>query len=159
MPQQFYHIACLNETQANALQREFVTASIANTSGFKAVAVEDTYFPDWEITDVIAYSTATPLSAIQKLFDLSGYAQAPFIAIMPVFSSSGAILTSCRLYQFETQNDFLTNGWKIPAIDNNPIQPSKAPFVDVQEGASTISANGGLLYFYDTNFSQNTILS
>jgi len=159
MAEQFYHIACLTNTQANSLQRQFITASVANTSGFKAVAVEDTYFPDWQVTSVITPSTTTPLSAIQKLFDLSGYAQAPFIAIMPVFSSSGAKITSCRLYQFATQNDFLTNGWKVPAIDGNPIQPSKAPFVDVQQGASTVSANGGLLYFYDTNFSQNTILS
>lgn len=159
MAQQFYHIACLTQTQANLLQRQFVTASVGNASGFKAVAVEDTYFADWQVTGVITPATTTPLTAIQKLFDLSGYAQAPFIAIMPVFSSSGAKLTSCRLYQFETQNDFLNNGWKIPAIDNNPIQPSKAPFVDAQQGASTISANGGLLYFYDSNVSQNTILS
>jgi len=159
MAQQFYHIACLTNTQANSLQRQFVTASVANASGFKAVAVEDTYFPDWQVTNVITPGTTTPLSAIQKLFDLSGYAQAPFVAIMPVFSSSGAKITSCRLYQFETQNDFLVNGWKVPAIDGNPIQPSKAPFVDVQQGASTISANGGLLYFYDSGLSQNTILS
>ena len=159
MPQQFYHIACLDSTQANGLGRGFISASLQNTSGFKAVAIDDDFFPEWQIANVIAYGTATPLTAIQKLFDLSGYAQAPFVAIMPVFSSSGAKLTSCRLYQFEDQEEFFNNGWKIPAIDGNPIQPSKAPFADVQQGASTISANGGLLYFYDTNFSQNTILS
>jgi hypothetical protein len=159
MAQQFYHIACLDENQADSLGRGFISASLGNISGFKAVAIEDASFPEWQIANVITYGVATPLSAIQKLFDLSGYVQAPFVAIMPIFSSSGAKLTSCRLYQFEDQNDFLINGWKVPAIDGNPIQPSKAPFVDVAQGVSTISANGGLLYFYDTNFSQNSILS
>ena len=156
----FYHVASLDTVQANSLNRNFLTASTANASALKAVALEDSNFQEWVLTDVISERAAPPQQEIQKLFDLSGYPQPPFIAVMPVASSSlpGQRFTTCNLYQFENENEFKQFGWKIPAIDGNPIGIPGTTWNTIQEGATAISSNGGLLYYYDSLNSQNQIL-
>lgn len=157
----FYHVASLTSPQANALGGNFITASTQNASGFKAVALEDTYFNDWAGRSIISERAAPPQQEIQKLFDLSGYGTPPFVAIMPVASSSlpGQRYTTCNLYQFETENDFKVFGWKIPAIDGNPIAPAGTFWNTIAEGVTAISANGGVLYYYDLIGQNNLILS
>jgi len=157
----FYHIASLDTIQATSLNRNFITASTANASALKAVALEDSNFQEWVLTNVISERAAPPQQEIQKLFDLSSYPQPPFIAIMPVASSSlpGQRFTTCNLYQFETEAEFRQFGWKIPAIDGNPIGIPGTTWNTIQEGATAISSNGGLLYYYDSQEPNNKILS
>lgn len=158
---QEFHIACLDTTQANSLGGVFITASLPNASSFKAVALEDTNFASWVGRSIISQQSAPPQTAIQKLFDLSGYPEAPVIAIMPVASSSISEVTTCNLYQFENETFARSQGWKVPAIDGNPIAPAGTNFTTLQDFATALGNYGGLLYYYDTTpgSEANTILN
>lgn len=154
----FFHVAALTAGQANNLEGQYLTASIANGNGLKTVALPDVNFNEWVARDVISEKAAPPQTAIQKLDDLRGLPFDTYVAVMPAESSSISEVTTCNLYAFETEPTFLTQGWQIPDYDGTTIAPAGTAWTTIAEGAIAISQKGGLLYYFDNLSSDNEIL-